>query len=81
MCSSSCRTQDHKNWGECVRSKGLQIADVDAHVANGSIKRQINEYVSCRKEGMQPDGIGDSHVKHARAMTAATGVPYRADKD
>ena len=23
-CSSSCPTQDHKSWGECVRSKNVQ---------------------------------------------------------
>lgn len=33
-CSSSCPTQDHESWGECVRSKGLAIAAVDS-TSNG----------------------------------------------
>jgi hypothetical protein len=22
-CTSGCRTQEHKSWGECVRAKGV----------------------------------------------------------
>lgn len=36
-CSSSCPSQDHESWGECVRDKGLAIAAVDSTV-NGQTK-------------------------------------------
>lgn len=36
-CTSSCPTQDHASWGECVRDKGLSVAAVDSTV-NGHSK-------------------------------------------
>jgi len=79
-CSSNCRTQDHKSWGECVRSKGLQIADVGAHMASRSQSADIKSYVDARAAGLQPESVSKASVESAWRATEATGTPYRADK-
>ena len=35
-CTSSCETQDHETWGECVKAKSLKVAGVNATV-NGTV--------------------------------------------
>lgn len=81
-CSTGCPTPGaHKSFGECLRNKGIQIADVDARVVNNTVYRDQNEYAEARAEGMQPDGIGGQHVAFARKVTELTGTPYRGDAD
>jgi hypothetical protein len=78
-CSSSCRTQDHRSYGECLRAKSLQIADVTAHKFNTGQHRQIKEYVRAREAGLQPASVFKKDVDAAWKATEKTGVPYRAD--
>ena len=79
MCSTGCPTKDHATFGECLRAKNLQIGDPTAHKFNTSQIKQIDNYIDARKSGMQPASVFKKDVDHARAMTEATGVPYRAD--
>jgi len=68
MCSSSCLTKDHKTWGECVRSKGLQLSPA---VSDGYSTRQrawdreLNGYESAVRQGLQPAGTKQHHVDAA----------------
>jgi len=79
-CSSGCPTPGaHKTWGECLRAKSLQVADVTAHKFNTSQHRQIKEYVRAREAGLQPDTVFKRDVDKTWAATEKTGVPYRAD--
>ena len=81
MFSSGCPTPGaHKTFGECIRSKGVQVADVEAHRFNQSMHAGIKDYVAARNEGMQPATVFKKDVAFAREMTQRTGVPYRADK-
>jgi hypothetical protein len=80
-CSSGCLTQDHASYGDCLRSKSLQVADVEAHAYRTNQEHQIREYQDARREGMQPASFFKRDVDFARAATkAAGGVPYRADQ-
>lgn len=80
MCSSGCKTQDHASWGDCVRGKSLQVEGVAAHHYNAGIRRQINEYVKVRKDGIQPASVYKQDVDKAVRISNETGVPYRADE-
>lgn len=80
-CSSGCPTPGaHATWGECLRAKSLQVADVQAHHYNTGQHRQIKEYVRAREAGLQPATVFKRDVDKAWASTEKTGVPYRADK-
>jgi hypothetical protein len=79
VCSTGCPTQNHTTFGECLRAKNLQVADVAAHKFNTNQIKEINNYVDARKSGMQPASVSKKDVDFARAATDKTGVPYRAD--
>lgn len=81
MCRSGCPTNDHENWGACARAACFQIDKhglSDAGATDRRKEKQIKEYQSVRKEGIQPAGWKPSDLDHARRMTEKTGVPYQA---
>lgn len=80
MCSSGCPTPGkHKTFGECLRSKNLQVQDVEAHKHNTAQSKALDDYRAARRDGLQPESLSPKHVRQAREITDLTGVPYRAD--
>jgi hypothetical protein len=81
-CSTGCPNPGtHLSWGECVRAKRVQLADIEAHDNNTAIYRAQDNYRAAREDGLQPEGISPAEVAEARAITEMTGVPYRADQE
>ena len=67
-CSSACLTKDHATWGECVRSKGLQISPHinDAYNTKQSgWDRDLDHYESAVRQGVQPEGTQRHQVDAA----------------
>ena len=84
VCSSGCPTQDHKSWGECVRSKKQMVGF--ARSAYGADKskdklheRELSLYRELRAQGIQPDGTGMAKLKFAERMSTETGMAYGRD--
>lgn len=67
-CASSCATQDHRSYGECLRSKHLQLSP---HVndAYGTKQKQwdrdLDHYESAVRQGLQPEGTQRHQVDAA----------------
>jgi hypothetical protein len=80
VCSSGCPTKRCKSYGECLRSKNLQVQDVETHKRATNQNRVIDDYVAARRDGLQPEGVTAKAVKQAREFTDITGTPFRADK-
>lgn len=77
MCSSSCPTPGaHKSWGDCVRSKGLQIGDVANHDNHRKTEKELQSYRDARSQGVQPEGTRTSQIRVAMDVSDATGVAY-----
>ena len=67
-CSSSCATKDHASWGECVRSKGLQLSPAvnDGYgTRQKAWDRELDNYESAVRQGLSPDGTKQSHIDKA----------------
>ena len=67
-CSSSCPTKDHASWGECVRSKGLQLSPAvnDGYgTRQKAWDRELDNYESAVRQGLSPDGTKQSHIDKA----------------
>ena len=79
-CSSSCETKDHATFGECLRAKRIQVADVEAHGRNVRMHRALDNYVAARRAGIQPDGIYQRQTDAALRESERTGKPYRGDE-
>jgi len=68
MCSSACKTKDHKSWGECVRSKGLQLSPAvnDGYsTKQRAWDRELDSYESAVRQGLEPAGTKQRHVDAA----------------
>lgn len=67
-CSSACLTQDHRTFGECMRSKNLQLSP---HVNGEYGKKQkawdrdLDHYESAVSQGLQPVGTQRHQVDAA----------------
>lgn len=79
-CSSSCQTQDHASYGECLRAKRLQVSNVEAHAHNQQLYKALDHYVTARRAGIQPDGVYQHQTDAALRETDRTGKPYRGDE-
>lgn len=79
MCSSSCPTPGvHKTWGECVRSKSIQIGDLKHHDVNKRGEADLAAYKAAREQGIQPSGIERSAVDRAVRISEADGKAFVA---
>jgi hypothetical protein len=82
-CTSSCFTQDHASYGECLRSKNLKTAvsipgkDYDRSGQPAWDKR-IDTYKQARSEGIQPASTRASDIKAAISHSDKTGTAYVA---
>ena len=78
-CSSSCPTQDHASWGECVRSKGLRVGWAASHKGIDRTKEKrweqgLQEYRDARAAGIQPASTNVRDVRAAVSASEAAGV-------
>lgn len=67
-CSTACPTQDHKSWGECVRSKGLQLSPAinDQYgTRQRAWDRELDNYQSAVSQGLEPAGTKQRHIDAA----------------
>lgn len=81
-CSSSCKTQDHASWGECVRSKGVNIGP--NLMATGAQKKwdsELENYRKARAQGVQPDGTTQAKIDYAMKKSDEVGAAYGTDFD
>jgi len=82
MCTSSCPTQDHANWGECARAKNLVIAsvDFDRH-EDRDWSNNLDAYKTLRKQGVQPRGTSAQDVLEATVISETSGkaVDFASD--
>lgn len=82
-CSSSCPTQDHATWGECVRAKGLRVGWAASHKGIDRTKEKqwekgLEEYRSARAQGIQPASTNVRDVRAAVAASDAAGTAVKS---
>lgn len=83
-CSSGCPTQDHRSYGDCMRSKRQMVGF--ARSAYGADKtrdnlwnRELDMYADLRRQGIQPDGTGMAKLEFAQKMSEEHGMAYGRD--
>lgn len=82
-CASSCRTQDHGSYGECLRDKGLSVMGLEStgngyggRTADLKMHAENAAYASARAEGLQPKA---PTMKAVDAAKRAADVKQSAD--
>lgn len=77
-CSSACPTKDHKTFGECMRSKNLQLnPNLSNTGASKAWDAELSAYRDARAQGIQPSGTTMAKVREAVEISNATGVAYK----
>ena len=83
-CTSSCRTQDHSSYGECLRAKNLKVGWEGATLTgvDGGVQRaadkNLENYAKARKYGIQPASTRKPDVDYAIRKSDETGTAYSA---
>lgn len=84
-CASSCKTQDHRSYGECLRSKGLAVTGLES--TNPSFTRErtrawdseLDLYQSAVKDGIQPASTQRKDIEAAIEISDHFQKPFQAD--
>lgn len=85
-CTSGCPTQDHRSYGECLRSKHIATTGLES-TGNGVVSRErerawdneLSAYVDAKKQGIQPAGTDMASIRAALDKSDAMQAPYQAD--
>lgn len=68
-CSSNCPTQNHASYGECLRSKGIQIDRHSLVFGNVNLERRkdhtLGRFEQCVKSGLTPESPTKTQVELA----------------
>jgi hypothetical protein len=78
VCKCAWARTPHATWGDCVRSKGLQVGDLKGRGRNRAFDKSLDDYESARRQGIQPDTTFARDVRRAVRQSDETGVAYRA---
>lgn len=74
-CTSGCPTPGaHVTWGECLRSKGVQVTELQGRDERQAWDAELGAYASARRQGIQPKGTRMHQVQEAVKFADATGV-------
>jgi hypothetical protein len=77
-CSSTCVTKDHRTFGECLRSKNLQLNPNLADTGRSKAwDGELQSYRDARRQGVQPAGTTKAKVEEAMRISDATGQAYQ----
>lgn len=83
-CSTGCLTQDHENYGQCMRAKGGRVAYANSatgldYTAQKRWDRELDAYKDARRQGIQPSSTKTDAIQRALEISNATGTAYQAD--
>ena len=80
-CRTGCPSQDHTDWGECLRASNLQMSSGDASRPTSQKKwnSELTAYRNARKQGIQPAGTTMAQVEKAIKASDKAGKAYDAN--
>lgn len=67
-CSSACPSKDHKSFGECLRSKRIQLSPAvnDSYgTTQKAWDRELDSYESAVSQGVYPEGTKQHQIDAA----------------
>jgi hypothetical protein len=86
-CRTGCPTQDHENWGDCVRASNLSLNAGDAKsgfIDNGYTQRkwdaELKAYKDARANGIQPKSTRMKDIQDAVKLSDKAGKPVDTSK-
>jgi len=74
-CASSCRTRDHKTFGDCIRSQRQHIGRIDI-AQQKSFDRETWAFRDAVRQGVHPDTTQRADTERAMKISDQTGRAY-----
>ena len=78
-CASSCKTQDHESYGQCLCSQGLAVMGLESTTGDFTATKRMHSenaaYRAARAEGLQPAAPTMAAVDDAKRKADAAGAP------
>lgn len=84
-CTSSCATQDHRSYGECLKAKNVRpvaLSSIDPSFGRDRQKawdKELGYYEKVTSQGIQPAGTTTAQIAYAERASNEHQKPYRAD--
>ena len=82
-CRTGCPTQDHANWGECLRASNLEFGTGDANsnvtLPKKKFEAELQAYRDARRQGIQPTGTSMAKVQQAVELSNKVGKAFDGD--
>lgn len=78
-CSSGCKTKDHENFGECLRSKTVSCHNGESRASGKRWDGELDAYRTAVKQGIEPDGTTKEKVEYATILSNEVGAAYGRD--
>jgi hypothetical protein len=82
-CRTGCPTQDHANWGECLKASGLQVNTGDANsrrtMSQKSWDAELNAYKSAIDQGIEPATTNMKDIRGAVELSNMAGTAFDAN--
>lgn len=84
-CNCSWADFGHRTFGECLRSKRLNVAycrsatnEKNDFTRQKELERDLAYYASARRQGIQPETLRRNDVQYALDSSEKTGLAYDA---
>lgn len=84
-CSSGCKTQDHKSYGDCLRAKHTAVTGLEStnpsfdRTSNKAWDRELDRYQDAVRQGIQPASTKTAQIDAAVEVSQQLGIPFKAD--
>lgn len=80
MCATSCKTKNHKTFGECLRAQNIRVAYCGIGGGDATVQRQWDRdneaFRSAVRQGIHPKTTNRRDVEDAVILSDATGVAH-----
>jgi hypothetical protein len=82
-CASTCRTQSHASYGECLRDKGIAVYGLESTGADFTKQkkwdRELDRARGIMSQGIMPRNTFGAALDEAERKSDAMQAPFRAD--
>jgi len=78
-CTSACITKSHYTFGECMRSKNLQVAPIANLVASKAWDKELDEYRAAKAQGINPSSTRTKNIRDAVEISQRTGKAFDSE--
>lgn len=86
-CTSSCKTQDHLTYGDCMRSNMPMISGGATPTRTGASlsaikkdEKELSSYYSAIAQGVEPISTKQKDIDAALRLSNETGVAFDGNK-